>query len=50
MSKASETMREVKRQRDSAINAVQELVDMIDGNGAMAEASKEGSPWNHTKH
>ena len=36
MSKASETMREVKRQRDSAINAVRELVDMIDGNGATA--------------
>lgn len=36
MSKASETMREVKRQREGAINAVQELVDMIDGNGAMA--------------
>lgn len=33
---SSETLREVKRQRDSAINAVRELVDMIDHNGALA--------------
>lgn len=36
MSKASETLSKAKKQRDSAVKAVRELVDMIDMNGAMA--------------